>query len=228
MSPGQPSGCPLFGGKKMTIRRIPILSLSLVMALIGLYWLVPDRTLLYFSATEITQGDSWRFLTGHFMHADPEHLMWNGLGLAILGMLIEQHSRAMLLAALGTGIICVGVLLLSPFAQLDYYCGLSGVLNTLLLVALWLEWQSTRSWLILAIAGGSIAKLVIELSLAESIMTHISWPPYVWSHVAGLVGGLIIIWCLLLRAHCLGSAGTPRTNCLSPSASNRALFVCAR
>jgi rhomboid family GlyGly-CTERM serine protease len=192
----------------MTIRRMPILTVSLVMALIGLYWLAPDRTLLYFSAQEITRGETWRLLTGHFMHADPEHLMWNGLGLAILGMLIEQYSRTMLWAALGAGIICVNVLLLSPFAQLDYYCGLSGVLNTLLLVALWLEWQATRSWLILAIAGGSIAKSVIEVSLGESIMTHISWPPYAWSHVAGLVGGLITVWCLLLRAHCPGSGPT--------------------
>jgi rhomboid family GlyGly-CTERM serine protease len=177
----------------MTIRRIPILTLSLLMALIGLYWLVPDKTLLYFSSTDIARGETWRILTGHFIHADPEHLMWNGLGLGVLGLLIEQRSRTMLLVALGVGIICVSALLLTPFPQLDYYCGLSGVLNTLLLVALWLEWQATRSWLILAIAGGSIAKAMIEVSLGASIMTHISWPPYAWSHVAGLVGGLIFV-----------------------------------
>jgi hypothetical protein len=46
----------------------------------------------------------------------------------------------------------------------------------------------------LAIAGGSIAKVMIEVSLGASIMTHISWPPYAWSHVAGLIGGLIVVW----------------------------------
>jgi len=182
----------------MTIRRLPILTLSLLMTLIGLYWLVPDKTLLYFSAADIARGETWRILTGHFMHADPEHLMWNGLGLGVLGMLIEYRSRTMLLAALGVGVICVSTLLLTPFPQLDYYCGLSGVLNTLLLVALWLEWRVTRSWLMLAIAGGSIAKVMIEVSLGASIMTHISWPPYAWSHVAGLIGGLIFVLCPLL------------------------------
>ena len=68
------------------------------------------------------------------------------------------------------------------------------MLNTLLLVALWLEWRRTRSWLIIVIAFGSIAKAVIEVSLGASIVTHISWPPYAWSHVAGLIGGLMIVW----------------------------------
>ena len=178
----------------MTARRFPILTFSLVMTLIGLHWLVPDKTFLYFSAADIARGETWRIFTGHFMHADSEHLLWNCLGLAVLGMLIEYHSRIMLWAALGAGIASVSALLLTPFSQLEYYCGLSGVLNTLLLVALWLEWRRTRSWLIIVIIFGSIAKAVIEVSLGASIVTHISWPSYAWSHVAGLIGGLMIVW----------------------------------
>jgi rhomboid family GlyGly-CTERM serine protease len=178
----------------MTTRRLPILTISLLMALIGLHWLVPDKTVLYFNAADITRGETWRIVTGHFMHADVEHLLWNCLGLAVLGMLIEQRSWRMWWVALGVGVVSVSALLLSPFSQLEYYCGLSGVLNTLLLIALWLEWQATRSWLIMVIAGGSVAKAVIEVSLGASIMTHISWPPYTWSHVAGLIGGLILVW----------------------------------
>jgi len=178
----------------MATQRIPILTISLVTTLFGLYWLVPDKTLLYFSAADIAQGETWRIVTGHFMHADPQHLLWNCLGLAVLGTLIEQRSQSVLWAALGVGIISVSALLLTPFSQLEYYCGLSGVLNTLLLVALWLEWTFTRSWLIIVITCGSIAKAVIEVSQGISIVTHISWPPYAWSHVAGLIGGLIIIW----------------------------------
>ena len=109
-------------------------------------------------------------------------------------MLIEYRSRNVLWATLSAGIVSVSALLLMPFSQLEYYCGLSGVLNTLLLVALWLEWRFTRSWLIFVITCGVIAKTVIEVSQGTSILTHISWPPYAWSHVAGLIGGSIIIW----------------------------------
>lgn len=177
----------------MSAHRIPVLTLGLVLALAGLHWLIPDKTPLYFSAFDVAGGEIWRIVTGHFVHADWEHLLWNGLGLAVLGALIEQHSRTLLWTALGTGVASVSILLLTPFSQLDYYCGLSGVLNTLLLAALWLEWQRTRSWLIIAIACGAVAKALIEVSLGTSIVTHISWPPYAWSHVAGLIGGFMLV-----------------------------------
>lgn len=125
----------------MTMRQFPIQTIGLVMTLIALHWLAPDKALLYFSAADIARGETWRIVTGHFVHADLEHLLWNCLGLAVLGMLIEHRSRFILWAALGAGITSVSALLLTPFSPLDYYCGLSGVLNTLLLVALWLEWQ---------------------------------------------------------------------------------------
>jgi rhomboid family GlyGly-CTERM serine protease len=177
----------------MTSRQIPILTIGLTMMLIGFHFLVVDKTQLYFSATDIARGETWRLITGHFMHADTQHLFWNCLGLLVLGALIERHSRPILWAALCAGIASVSILLLTPFSQLDYYCGLSGVLNTLLLLALWLEWRRTRSWLVILIGCGSIAKVIIELTSGSSIVTHISWPPYAWSHIAGLAGGLIVI-----------------------------------
>ena len=177
----------------MSNRRFPFLTLGLLLVTAGFHWLLPDKSLFYFSARDIAAADIWRVVTGHFMHADMEHLLWNCLGLAVLGTLIEIRSRKLLWAALGAGMVCVSVLLLSPFSQLEYYCGLSGVLNALLLVALWQEWRATRSWLIIVIACASLAKVLIEVSLETSLVTHISWPPYAWSHVAGLIGGLIVV-----------------------------------
>ena len=138
------------------------------------------------------------------MHADLQHLLWNCLGLAVLGTLLEYRSRAVLTTSLAIGILSVSALLLTPYTQLVYYCGLSGVLNTLLLVALWIEWKLSRSWLIILIACGSIAKVVVEVSQGVSIMTDISWPPYAWSHVAGLAGGFFVIW-LLTRTRLLAT-----------------------
>lgn len=180
----------------MTFRKIPVLTICLLTILVGLHWLVEDKTPLYFSATHILRGETWRIVSGHFIHADLQHLLWNCLGLAVLGTLLEYRSRAVLLAASATGMAFVSALLLTPYSQLEYYCGLSGVLNTLLLVALWFEWRLTRSWLIIFIACGSMVKVLIEVSRGVSIITNISWPPYAWSHVAGLAGGLFVIWLL--------------------------------
>ena len=178
----------------MINRRIPVLTLGITMVLIGLHLLAPDKTQLYFSAAGIYKGQAWRLISGHLMHADLQHLLWNCLGLVVLGTLLEYRSRRTLITSLGAGIIFVNALLLTPFSQLDYYCGLSGVLNTLLLVALWVEWKLTRSWLIIVLAFGSIAKALVETSQGISIVTDISWPPYAWSHLAGLSGGLVVIY----------------------------------
>ena len=198
----------------MTSRRIPIFTIGLVAALVGLHWLVDDKVMLYFSASDINRGEIWRLLSGHFMHADSQHLLWNCLGLAVLGTVIEQHSRMALWAAFGAGVVSVNILLLTPFPQLDYYCGLSGVLNSLLLVALWFEWKQSRSWLIIVIGCGSVAKVLIEVSMGESIVTHISWPPYAWSHLAGMIGGLMVISTIQLAPKYYGAPSLKYRGCL--------------
>lgn len=177
----------------MPTRRLPIHTLALVLLIAGLYWLAPDRTPLYFSASDIARGEFWRLVSGHFAHADPAHLLWNEAGLAVLGVLIERRSAALLWIALGAGIVAVDILLLSPFSQLAYYCGLSGTLNALLVVALWLEWQASKSVSVAAVALVCVLKVVIEISLGTSVLTDISWPPYAWSHAAGLLGGLLVV-----------------------------------
>lgn len=178
----------------MLSRRIPVLTCGLILILSGLYFLIPDQSLLYFSAGEISGGQTWRIVSGHFTHADLKHLWWNIVGLAVLGTMLERHSRIYWVVALVVGVLSVSALLLSPLSQLENYCGLSGVLNTLLLVLIWLEWRSSRSLLMIAIAIASVIKVAVEIYLGESLVADISWPPYAWSHAAGLVGGLAIIW----------------------------------
>lgn len=180
----------------MLTRRFPIVTPAVLLAVIGLYWMVPDRTPFYFSSADIAQGEIWRLLTGHFSHADPEHLLWNGLGFMVLGVMIERRSVAALWISLGAGIVAVDILLLSPFSQLKYYCGLSGMLNSLLVVVLWLEWQASRSYWVAVVALGCVLKVVIEIYLETSIVTNISWPPYAWSHAAGLLGGLLAVYAI--------------------------------
>jgi rhomboid family GlyGly-CTERM serine protease len=177
----------------MSKSRFPFVTLSLLALIAGLHWLVPDRSVLWFSADAIAQGETWRFISGHFVHIDTGHLLWNALGLAILGVLIEWRSRALLFSALLTGIVAVGFLLLTPASPLENYCGLSGVLNALLAVALWMEWRASRSWLVIAIACGSLAKVVTEVSTGVSIVSDVSWPPWAWSHAAGLLGGICVM-----------------------------------
>lgn len=177
----------------MSAKRHPLLTPGLLLIMIGLHLLVTDKAPLYFSAVDVARGEAWRLVTGHLVHADLGHLFWNGLGLGTLGFLIERRSPSLLWISLTAGFASVNLLLMSPLSQLHYYCGLSGILNTLFVVALWLEWRASRSSLILVVALACVLKLAIEISLGVSLVTNISWPPYSWSHLAGLLGGLAVV-----------------------------------
>lgn len=177
----------------MNPHKQPFSTLGLLAITAAIHLLAPDPSVLWFGTAEIAQGETWRILTGHMAHADLNHLLWNLLGLAILGWLIERRSRRLLWASLATGTAAVSLLLLSPLSGLDYYCGLSGVLNSLLVVALWLEWRSSGSWWVAAVALACLLKALWETAAGDSLITQISWPPFALSHLAGMTGGLVLL-----------------------------------
>jgi rhomboid family GlyGly-CTERM serine protease len=174
-------------GMIMKPRNLPALSISTLVLILAIHLLPIDAANLFFGSAEIHNGQAWRLLTGHLVHADWNHLAWNAIGLLVLGVLIERRSRRLLFLALLAGTAAVNFLLLP--SGLDYYCGLSGVLNALLVVALWLEWRASRSWWVIAVAIACAAKVILEISLGDSLVSQISWPPYAWSHLAGMSGG---------------------------------------
>lgn len=178
----------------------PILTVVLCFLATGLM-LANEATqaLLYFDRQQVAVGNFWSLVTGHFVHADWGHLLWNLIGLAVLGYLIERHSRGLLLLSLGMGIVAVNTLLLSPFSEIQLYCGLSGVLNTLLGVALYCRWRETQSLWMPVIGLLSFAKIGVEVHSGASLFTDISWPPYPLAHLAGLLGAPLVLLIRLWR-----------------------------
>jgi rhomboid family GlyGly-CTERM serine protease len=173
--------------------RRPLFTGGLLALLAGLFALFPGPESLAFNADAVAGGEVWRLVTGHFVHADLEHLAWNGLALAVLGWLIEREERTLLLVALSAGVLSVSALLLSPLATLSQYCGLSGVLNSLLVVTLFVEWRRGAGLPVLLVGAGSVAKLIWELSHGSSLLTQIDWPPYPAAHAAGMLGGILML-----------------------------------
>ena len=169
--------------------RIPIITLLLCCLAGGLMLLPPDaHNALYFNHDSLYSGRFLGLVTGHWMHADLQHLAWNVSALAILGALIEARSRTLLLWSILVGMLSVDLLLLSPFSELQRYCGLSGLLNTLLGVALYLLWRETRSAMVALTALLCMGKIALEMYSGQSIFTHLTWPPFAIAHLAGILG----------------------------------------
>src|SRR5262245_7612141 len=110
---GSHTMCAYLAGKSMpSFRKTAISQLPF-----GRYWL----TLLLFSGMAllhcftqnlelfsvdkiaIQHGEWWRLVSGHFVHSDNNHLIWNIVAFAMLGAMLEQHSRKLFIQSIVVG-----------------------------------------------------------------------------------------------------------------------------
>ena len=149
---------------------------------------------LVFDRQAIMHGELWRLLTSHWVHADMEHLAWNLLAFGILGWMIEiSLGPVRLYRALIAGMCLVTAWVWWLIPGLDFYCGLSGILNTLLFVILIDGWRRSRQLIFPLVAIGAIAKIAFELVHSSAIFTHTSWPSIPEAHLAGALAAVILV-----------------------------------
>ena len=177
------------------MKRLPMISLLLAAFSLLLMTLPPAwHELLYFDSRHLQQGMPIGLVTAHWIHVDSDHLVWNIGALLLLASFIERHSRNLLWLSLAVGTVCVDLLLLSPWSDLQRYCGLSGVLNTLFGTLLYLYWRRIRSPVVLIVAFLALIKIALEVRSGQALFTDISWPPFAMAHVAGILGTPLVIW----------------------------------
>ena len=188
---------PIFGNEHSHgSRRLPWHTFMLLLIAFAAYvYGGPAPEGLVFDRQAIMHGELWRLLTSHWVHVDTEHLAWNLLAFGILGWMIETSlGPGRLYHALITGMCLVTAWVWWLIPDLDYYCGLSGILNTLLLVILIDGWRSSRQLVFPLVAVGAIAKIAYELFQSSAIFTHTSWPAVPEAHLAGALAAVIVIF----------------------------------
>jgi rhomboid family GlyGly-CTERM serine protease len=149
----------------------------------------------------VLQGELWRLLTGHLVHASPSHLLWDLLPLLCLGFLFERCLARSLWGTLGISAVVVGggLLLLSP--ALAVYSGLSGVLNGLwvagALTAAARERASGDPRLALLYelcVLADLAKVAAEAATGAPLLTDpvaLGGTPIPLAHALGALGGFL-------------------------------------
>jgi rhomboid family GlyGly-CTERM serine protease len=144
-----------------------------------------------FDRTAVAQGEWWRLITGHWMHSDSNHGFWNISALIFLGAILEKRLQGKLVLILVIGTLGVDLWLWWSDPALGYYCGLSGILNTLLAVGLVQLWYELRQPLVLVIGLVAIAKIVLEINAGQALLTQTAWPSVPETHAAGFLSGLV-------------------------------------
>ncbi len=175
---------------------LPGLTLALALLALALYLgggAAPPSWV--FDRAAIAQGEGWRLITGHLVHSDPEHLFWNLAALLLIGWQLERRDPALFAWGLVAGTTAVDAWLWLGLPGLQRYCGLSGVLNSLMLILLVSLRRETRGPWVMLIAILSAGKLVAELASGQAMLTHTAWPSVPSAHLAGLCGGMaVLIW----------------------------------
>lgn len=173
--------------------QLPWLTAILCVATLALFLMYGEApAALVYNRTAIAQGAIWQLFTGHFAHCDLPHLLWNLLPLAFIGSLLELRIGRRRFAG-ATIVSCLGVSSWLWFARTELllYCGLSGMLNGLLIVLLARMWQENRHPALPFIGLIAIAKILFETARREAVFTHLSWAGFPEAHGAGLVTGII-------------------------------------
>ncbi len=180
-------------GRPSLAVRLPTVTLAvgLLMLLIGV--LAPEPSSRFdVLVLDRMQPHAWSWISAHLLHTDLSHLTWNVLALACLGWLGEPQARGRFVLALIVGMAAVDLWFTWLAPDLRFYCGLSGALNTVLLVTLYaLRGTVGSSWLI-GVAVAVAAKIGWELHTGVALFTHTRWPSAVGAHLAGYSAGLAL------------------------------------
>jgi rhomboid family GlyGly-CTERM serine protease len=176
--------------------RLPRVTLWLAATLAGLFLAfgAAPEALLY-DRQAIQDGELWRLLTGHLIHADAVHLAWNLAAFVVLGALYETMARpsaARYLGLLLAGAVAIDAWLWWVEPGWSVYCGLSGLLNGLFAAVALALWRATRNPLALLLLAGDFGKIAFEAAQGGALLATSSWSSVPGAHLAGLAAGLIL------------------------------------
>lgn len=173
-------------------RMLPWRSIVLVGLAAALYVFAgPAPEAWVFDRSAIAAGEVHRLLTGHWVHSDMQHALWDIAALALLGVLFERRLRGAMFVALALGTLVVDVWLWWGMPALAQYCGLSGILNSLLAAGGLHLWRQTHAPIVLGVLAAAGTKVLVELFADTALFTNTAWRSVPSAHIAGLAAGVL-------------------------------------
>ncbi len=140
----------------------------------------------------ISQGEWWRLISGHWVHSDLQHAVWDIGALMVLGYLFESRLKHGLFLVLAVVTLSIDLWLWYSEPSLDFYCGLSGILNGLLALGLVRLWRDVQHPLVLMTGLGAILKIVWEMAIGGALLTTTAWQSQPDLHGVGFICGLLL------------------------------------
>ncbi len=148
----------------------------------------------------LEKGELWRLISGNFAHWSGEHLFWDLLVFAFLGMIVSIRDKLHfpILLILSSIAISSSVYFIHPSMQL--YRGLSGIdsaLFTYFAISFIYSSLKKNNYYI-AITGMSLmlilaAKTIFEINSGTNLfVSSVNFVPVVTTHIAGISSGVLV------------------------------------
>lgn len=174
------------GGRVLPWRTFSLAGLALALYLVA----GPAPEALVYDRVAIAAGEWWRLITGHWVHSDADHALWDIAALILFGALFEVRVDRDVLWNLASGTLAIDLWLWWALPDLIRYCGLSGILNALIAAGLGRAWRATRDLLLAWLGAALCAKIGVELFSGSALFTHTAWPSVPGVHAIGFAVGL--------------------------------------
>jgi len=187
-------------------QQIPFVTVSLAMLAVVASLFGEWSQLLTFDRSAIATGELWRFVTGHLVHWNHDHLLWDVVVFGVLGILVERFDRRALVATLVLSAVAISAAVWMCDPLTVQYRGLSGVDSALFgFVAPMLFVESRRnrqtgvSWVVAALAAGFVAKVAFEIATGQTLFVDSAaagFVPLPLVHAVGALVGLGVWFCV--------------------------------
>jgi len=181
-------------------KQIPFISLLLTAAAVMVHYFHFLRPHLIYTRPALSGGEFWRIISCHWVHLNPDHLLWSGLTFLILGSVCEVMDRKKYMLAIGVSAVAIPMAIWFAMPDLINYGGLSGLdcsLYSLLAVLLVKrDWQSRKwIWVIFytIFLGLLLAKILYEAATGLTVFvdnSHTGMIPVPLSHLVGGLAGM--------------------------------------
>lgn len=152
----------------------------------------------------IFNGQWWRLWSAHLAHHNTEHLLWNLVVFAVVGLWLECIAPRATRLFLGTAPVIISGALLVLLPRLEVYAGLSGLaagqLVLLSLVRLHGNGREPR-WLWWCVLGLVAAKIGLESWIGDTLFVRAdgAFRPVPLAHLAGAGCACAVFYLCRLR-----------------------------
>lgn len=161
----------------------------------------PVARVLQFDRGAIADGQWWRVITGHLVHWNVNHFVWDALMFAILGVLCECRSRRRYVLCLVVSALAISASVYWRLPEMTAYRGLSGIDSALFTLAVVLLWRDARrdgdclmAGMLIAGMVGLVGKLAYEIATGATLFVDSSsagFVPLPLVHAVGAGVGLL-------------------------------------